>query len=114
MTDITKLANGRDCLIRVPTYCLRTTETVVLCHYRMPNLSGFGIKAPDWLGAFGCHACHQVVDGQRASKFSPSERDLMLAEAVFRTQLVLFEEGVIRIPGYEPDALPKIFPRRVS
>ena len=44
----------------------------------------------------------------------PPDADLMLAEAVFRTQLVLFEEGVIRIPGYEPDAIPKIVPRVVA
>lgn len=97
MTDLRKLAKGRDCTIRVPGYCLRHPETVVLCHFRLIGISGMSMKSPDWLGAFGCFACHQVVDGQQKSQFTVEQRRLMLAEGVFRTQLILADEGYLEI-----------------
>ncbi len=59
-------------------------------------MSGMGMKSPDWLGAWGCFNCHRVVDGQTKSEFSKVERDLMLAEGVFRTQAILVDEGVLK------------------
>jgi hypothetical protein len=95
MTNLRNLARGQDCLIRVPGYCLFMPETVVLCHYRLMGVSGAGMKSPDLLGAYGCAACHAVVDGQQDSHFTRDECRLMLAEAIFRTQLVLLEGGVL-------------------
>lgn len=116
MTDITKLAKGRDCLIRVPGRCNRNPETTVFCHVRLPDLSGLGIKALDLFGAFECSDCHAIVDGQRGSwvEFPQDRRDLLLLDGTIRTQLILLNEGVILIPGYEPDAIPKIVPRVVA
>lgn len=90
-------ARGQDCLIRVPGYCLFMPETVVLCHYRIAGISGIGMKSPDLLGAFGCSACHAVVDGQQQSHFTREELRLMLAEGVFRTQLVWLDSGILVI-----------------
>jgi Protein of unknown function (DUF1364) len=97
MTNLRDEARGRDCQIRVPTHCLFSGETVVGCHYRMSGLSGAGHKSPDWLIAWGCFPCHQIVDGQRNSTFTPIERRLLLAEGVFRTQAILFAEGKLGI-----------------
>jgi hypothetical protein len=97
MTNLRNLARGQDCLIRVPGVCTFTPETVVLCHYRLMGISGAGMKSPDLFGAYGCAACHAAVDMQQSSRWSRDALRLMLAEAVFRTQLVLLESGVLVI-----------------
>jgi Protein of unknown function (DUF1364) len=95
MRNLRKLAQGRQCQIRVPGGC-GNSETVVLCHYRMSRLSGAGLKSPDLFGAYGCYHCHAIVDGQIKSEFSREQRDLMLAEGVFRTQAILIYEGILK------------------
>lgn len=102
--NLRKLARERQCEIRVPGACLRTTDTVVLCHYRLAGFSGMSMKSDDWLGAYGCFACHQIVDGQRKSEFSFVERKLMLAEGCFRTLRILMNEGVMRIASNKTEA----------
>jgi hypothetical protein len=99
MTNLRHLAQGRECEIRVPGRCNGNKETVVLCHYRMSGFSGIGMKSPDWCAAYGCSECHAIVDGQRGSwaEFPKQTRDLMLAEAVFRTLAILIRERVIKV-----------------
>lgn len=105
MTDLRKLARGRACTIRVPSHCTNDPEQVVLCHYRrtfFPPSAGFrdpsnGWKSPDWLAAYGCFACHQIVDGQRDVGLSTDSRRLLLAEGIFRTWRILIDEGVIHV-----------------
>ncbi len=98
MSKLTDSARGRDCTIRVPHTCAPgpENETVVGCHVRMSGVSGYGLKAPDCLIAFGCFACHQVVDGQVPSEFSYEQRRLMLLEGMARTQAILWKEGILR------------------
>ncbi len=122
--NLRDLARGRDFLIRIPGECLRSTETVVLCHYRMSGFSGVGLKSPDWCAAYGCAACHDIVDGRRGSwdRYPLALRKLFLAEAVLRTLTLLAEEGflhVVKIRGLVelqagPATLPKILPRRTA
>ena len=93
MTDLRKLANGRECTVRVPFCCNGNPETVVLCHYRLLGLSGMGIKSPNWCGAYACSACHSAIDSGSAN-FSRDELNLMHAEGVLRTLAILESEGV--------------------
>jgi hypothetical protein len=93
MSNLRKLARGQECLIRVPTVCNGDVTTTVLCHIRMIELSGTGIKAPDVFATFGCSACHAVCDGQQKSEYSYSERRLMLLEGMVRYQLWLLDRG---------------------
>jgi len=82
----------------------------------MIELSGTGIKAPDVFATFGCSACHAVCDGQQKSKYSYSERRLMLLEGMVRTQLWLMEQGILMFQPNRPSRtihLPKIVPRRI-
>jgi hypothetical protein len=96
LKDLTKLARGQDCEIRVPGICLEHNETVVLCHLRMSGISGYGLKAADALGAYGCQACHDFVDG-RSHKDAPAEyRRSLLLEGVARTLNKLITKGIIR------------------
>jgi hypothetical protein len=122
--NLRDLAKGRDCLIRIPGECLRSPETVVLCHYRMSGLSGMGLKSPDWCAAYGCARCHDIVDGRRGSwiAFPLELRKLFLAEAVLRTLTLLAEEGLLHVGKIKglvelqagPATLPKILPRRTG
>jgi hypothetical protein len=89
MTNLRRQAIGRQCTIRLPG-C--QTEPVCLCHVRQIGISGMGIKAPNWAGAFGCAACHDKVD--RTHRHDP-EVQLDFYRAVIRTQKILVDEGVL-------------------
>lgn len=93
--DLTRLAKGMSCQIRVPHECNGNPETVVGCHVRMMGISGAGMKAPDLFIAFGCSDCHAVCDGQRKSDYGPGERRLMLLEGMVRTQAWFIEHGFV-------------------
>lgn len=90
-------AKGRECQIRVPGRCNKNPETVVLCHIHKPSISGgMGTKARDELGAWGCSACHDIIDERDTSHLYPCwDLDLWLYEGVFRTQSILLDEGKI-------------------
>lgn len=96
MTDLTKLARGEQCTIRVPGHCRGNPETVVCCHIRMSGISGGGLKAPDVLAAWGCQPCHDVVDGRTKSEYTHSELRTMLLEGVMRTQYILIQREVLK------------------
>ncbi len=93
---LTKLARGRECTVRIPGVCNHDPDTVVLAHIRMVDISGFGIKANSLFGAYSCHACHMVADGQVPSEYTHDERRLMLLEGMVRTQAILIKEGKIK------------------
>lgn len=92
-TKARKAAKGRECTIRVPGICERTNETVVLCHYRLAGTSGMGEKPHDSQAAFGCHACHDAVDGRRTTIYSKTELRLMHCEGILRTQAIICAEA---------------------
>ena len=70
MSDLRKLARGRECQVRLPG-CTNDTETVVLAHVRIAGISGMGHKAPDLLGSWCCYRCHMIVDRQTLTDFDP-------------------------------------------
>ena len=80
-TPIRRAARGQDCTLRLAV-CNFDPDTTVLCHSNfLADGKGMGLKAPDTAAAFGCSACHDVLDGRR-----PRPADLSLAslEAAFR------------------------------
>lgn len=93
MTNLRREAIGRQCTIRLPG-CL--TEPVCLCHFRMPGLSGMGIKSPDLFAALGCASCHDKVDRTERGN---TETQLDFAKAVLRTQALFVGEGLITWKG---------------
>ena len=60
-----------------------------------------GAKRPDLFGAFGCSACHSVVDGADAvwegGKIHRIDIRLWFYEGVYRTQQIWLDEGLIKI-----------------
>ena len=115
MANLRKLALGRECLIRIPGICTMDSSTVVLCHYRMSGFSGIGMKSPDWLGAYGCSACHDVCDARSGhwGGFARESRELLLLQGVIRTLATLIDEGVIVVGGEEAKG-SKVFRRVLS
>lgn len=93
------LARGRECMIRIPGTCNGNSETVVGCHYRLPGLSGMGLKPHDLFIAWGCSACHSVVDTLQSANWTAEQIKLMHAEGVFRTQAILLVEHEIDAPS---------------
>lgn len=91
MTPIRKAARDQECTMRFPV-CNYDVSTTVLCHSNeLVDGKGMGLKAPDTEAAFGCSACHDVLDG-RAPLPEGFTRELMLAkfkEAVAKTHRIL-------------------------
>ena len=57
-----------------------------------------GAKSHDLFGAaHGCYTCHDVVDGRTHSDYPKELLKLWLHEAVVRTQMILLDEGKIKI-----------------
>jgi hypothetical protein len=93
-TPIRQSAKNEECTLRFPC-CNHRIDTTVLCHR---NGAGGGMKAPDVDAAYGCYACHVVLDGQ-APRPEGFTREAMLARfdvAVGLTHTVLAVKGLIR------------------
>lgn len=97
-TPIRKSAKGEECTIRLPMVCNYDTSTTVLCHSNLlEDGKGMGLKAPDEKAAYGCSACHDVVDG-RASRPEGLSRELVSAlfiEAIAQTNRILRRKGLM-------------------
>lgn len=76
MTDLRKLAQGKNCMLRLPG-CRPGpgNETVVLCHLRRGGIAGVGQKPCDLAAIPMCHQCHGVYDGQIKSTHSRAQLD---------------------------------------
>lgn len=95
--NLRKYAKGQECQIRLPECDPGPdNETVVLCHNRNSE-TGTGMKEPDLLGAWGCHSCHDIVDGKTRPPDGFEGRDIDIAffEAILRTQKILIQRGIV-------------------
>lgn len=93
MSKLRNSARDRDCQIRIPGVCNRNPETTVLCH--LPG-GGMGAKMHDIHAAFGCSACHAVVDGSTRIPVPYNTIMLWFYEGVVRTQQIWLDEGLIK------------------
>jgi hypothetical protein len=98
--NLRKEARGRECQIRIPGVCNGNSETVVLCHLNNKRLFGVGTgqKVPDIFGAWGCSACHDLVDFRikQHPDMSPNVANVYFYEGVFRTQNILLSEDKLK------------------
>lgn len=98
MTPIRKSARGQECALQIPGVCNRDPETVVLCHSNyLKDGKGMGLKAPDTAAAFGCSACHDVLDGRapRPDGISAEYVMYLFGAAISRTHEILRQKGLI-------------------
>jgi hypothetical protein len=93
MSKLRKEARDRPCMVRVPGICTGGGEDTVLAHYRLAGYCGTGIKPPDVLGAWCCHACHDAVDGRNSQGRDSEWLRQCHAEGVLRTVAELSKEG---------------------
>ena len=90
--NIRDSAAGKDCAVRLPGICNRDPATTVHAHFRLVNVSGMGLKVPDFMGARACSACHAYIDTHH-----DDATQLAFAHGCFRTQVDLHKEGLLRI-----------------
>ena len=92
-SKITQSARGEECQIRIPFICNHNSETTVFCH---ADGGGMGMKSPDCEGAYGCSACHDVVDGRvKPTSLMWYEIDLDFYAGQRRTRAILIEKGLL-------------------
>lgn len=94
--NLREYANGKHCDVRIPDLCRSGSETTVLAHIRQAGITGGAQKAPDLLGAWACHTCHDAVDGRIKTRYSADELRLMHLQGVMRTQYTLIREGRVQ------------------
>lgn len=110
MTPIRRAARGQDCTLRLPGVCNFDPDTTVLCHSNyLADGKGMGLKAPDTAAAFGCAACHDVLDGRRPRPEGFSRLDLEGAfyAGMHLTHRILAPMGLIKseaATGLQPAA----------
>ncbi|MFJ2989914.1 nuclease domain-containing protein [Collimonas sp. NPDC087041] len=98
LTKIRASARDQECTLRFPGVCNYRTDTTVLCHSNLlEDGKGYGIKAPDEKGAYGCCRCHDVLDGRarRPEGFSYDSMISLFKEAVALTRAQLRHLGLL-------------------
>lgn len=97
-SKITKAARDQTCTIRL-SCCNGDIRTTVFCHYRSVRLgAGTALKPADYIGAFGCSACHDVVDGRCfTSNISRNDARFAHAEGCLETFGRLVGMGLVKI-----------------
>lgn len=104
MSKLTKLAKGRNCMMRIPGVCKNDRSTVVLCHTNEHRAAraGMGIKPHDLLAFYACDACHAAADGRMRPVpdgngffYDADELRVMEYQAVIRTLRILIDEGIL-------------------
>src|SRR5450830_2060593 len=97
-TPIRAAARNQDCTLRLGGICNFDPATTVLCHSNfLADGKGMGLKAPDIAAAFGCSACHDVLDGrrQRPADLSLEQLECAFRVAICRTHEILKAEGLL-------------------
>lgn len=78
MTPIRASARDEECTLRFPFVCNYRTDTTALCHdNRLESGKGMGLKAPDTCAAYGCSACHDVLDGRAPRPAGMTYEDML-------------------------------------
>lgn len=98
MSKIRASARDQDCTLRFPLVCNHRTDTTVLCHSnQLKDGKGMGLKAPDTRAAYGCSACHDVLDGRAPRPAGMSYENMLerFEEAVQLTHQVLARKGLL-------------------
>lgn len=98
-TKIRAAARGQECTLLFPRVCNGRTDTTVLCHSnQLQDGKGMRLKAPDTRAAFGCCACHDVLDGRapRPYGFTYEQMISQFDQAVAATHAVLRRMGLLK------------------
>ena len=109
-SGIMRAAEGSPCTLRIASFIpgrkCSSVETTVACHLPVWG-KGVSTKVTDMATAFGCAACHAIIDGvdQDArryleDKYGSAMLNRML-HGLTETHALLIQRGVIIIPDGE-------------
>jgi len=84
-----KDAQDRPCVI-----CGSVGTTVAAHSNSLAHGHGIGHKAPDFMVAYLCIGCHDIVDGRAGGLTKEAKREMWLS-AWLRTVSIWFEEGIV-------------------
>lgn len=94
-------ARDRDCTLMYRG-CVNDTTTVVLCHLRQFSGGGTGVKPDDTEAVYGCHYCHDILDGRREKPniwtVYKDDSEIILW-ALIRTHRVMRADGILILKG---------------
>lgn len=91
-------ARGEVCTFQIVGVCNGNTDTTVLCH--LPDESGgMGKKSDDFIAAYGCSSCHDVVDGRVRNSEYEEYRLFYNSRALVRTIRRLIDKGYVTFKG---------------
>ena len=91
-----KSAKGETCTLQIVGVCNHNPETTVLAH--LPDESkGMGRKSDDWISAYSCSACHDMIDGRVKRIIPELELEWYMRRGMTRTWRKLIEMGAIVI-----------------
>jgi hypothetical protein len=99
MTPIRRAARDQDCTLLIPGVVYHDTATTVLCHSNfLADGKGMGLKAPDEAAAFGCSACHDILDGRapRPAGITVLDLEAIFYAGVRRTHEILKIQGLMK------------------
>ena len=92
---IRQSAKGEECTLMFHPYSCTEPETTVFCHMPSPD-NGVGLKAShDFWGAYGCAACHRLLDNVEKHGLDPVEFEKCKQRGIYRTQKKLIEKGLL-------------------
>jgi len=89
----TRSARGKPCSLRLPG-CQPGPDNnqVVLCHLNLYGGAGMGQRAIDIHAVYGCHNCHQIIDGPNRLDY---QGDML--RALLETQRTMVSEELIKL-----------------
>lgn len=99
MTPIRRAARDQECTLLIPGVGYHDTATTVLCHSNfLADGKGMGLKAPDEAAAFGCSACHDILDGRapRPAGMTALDLEAIFYAAMKRTHTILARLGLMK------------------
>ena len=91
-------AKGQQCQLQIPGVCQGGTETTVACHSPLCEDRN-GTKAPDFSIAFGCMACHDVLDRRKragAQYLTEDDQRYYFHRGLLRTLANIFDRGILK------------------
>ena len=93
--NLRKLAEGQECMLRLPGICNHNPETTVLAHIRNQWFGGSS-KPPDICGIWACSACHDEMDNR--TQIIPDRAYLQwwILDALCRQLHWYFKQGIVK------------------
>ena len=88
-------AKDEECTLLISPVC-SDRDTVVYCHSnKLADGKGMGLKAK--IGAYGCFACHNIIDGRAPAPagMSQGEIDAYFERGAEQTRQLLIKKGII-------------------